>query len=84
MENGSEVLGYKILYQQNRQSKTHILERSSTSAELLVPSEDYLTEMKAVSDAGNGTNSEEIGIPKNLNVSSRKTRSYLEVLRWHA
>lgn len=56
----------QILYQQNRQSKTHILERSSTSAELLVPSEDYLTEMKAVSDAGNGTNSEEIGIPKNL------------------
>ncbi|ELK25098.1 Contactin-6 [Myotis davidii] len=65
MENESEVLGYKILYRQNRQSKTHILETNNTSAELLVPfEEDYLIEIRTVSDGGDGSSSEEIRIPK--------------------
>uniref|UniRef100_A0A670JHW7 Contactin 6 n=1 Tax=Podarcis muralis TaxID=64176 RepID=A0A670JHW7_PODMU len=64
MENESEVLGYKILYRQNRQSTTHILETNSTSAELLVPfEEDYLVEIRTVSDGGEGSSSEEIRIP---------------------
>uniref|UniRef100_A0A8B9GMG1 Contactin 6 n=1 Tax=Amazona collaria TaxID=241587 RepID=A0A8B9GMG1_9PSIT len=63
--NESEVLGYKILYRQNRQSKTHILETNNTSAELLVPfEEDYLIEVRTVSDGGDGSSSEEIRIPK--------------------
>ncbi|XP_064931403.1 contactin-6 isoform X6 [Columba livia] len=65
MENESEVLGYKILYRQNKHSKTHILETSNTSAELLVPfEEDYLIEIRTVSDGGDGSSSEEIRIPK--------------------
>ncbi|KFV07798.1 Contactin-6, partial [Pterocles gutturalis] len=65
MENESEVLGYKILYRQNRHSKTHILETNNTSAELLVPfEEDYLIEIRTVSDGGDGSSSEEIRIPK--------------------
>ncbi|XP_038628730.1 contactin-6 [Tachyglossus aculeatus] len=72
MENESEVLGYKILYRQNRQSKTHVLETNNTSAELLVPfEEDYLIEIKTVSDGGDGSSSEEIRIPKMSSLSSR-------------
>lgn len=55
----------QILYRQNRQSKTHILETNNTSAELLVPfEEDYLIEIRTVSDGGDGSSSEEIRIPK--------------------
>ncbi|TRZ10237.1 hypothetical protein HGM15179_016870, partial [Zosterops borbonicus] len=65
MENESEVLGYKILYRQNRHSQAHILETNNTSAELLVPfEEDYLIEIRTVSDGGDGSSSEEIRIPK--------------------
>ncbi|XP_036247004.1 contactin-6 isoform X3 [Molothrus ater] len=71
MENESEVLGYKILYRQNRQSKAHILETNNTSAELLVPfEEDYLIEIRTVSDGGDGSSSEEIRIPKISSLSS--------------
>ncbi|XP_032005411.1 contactin-6 isoform X2 [Hylobates moloch] len=72
MENESEVLGYKILYRQNRQSKTHVLETNNTSAELLVPfEEDYLIEIRTVSDGGDGSSSEEIRIPRMSSLSSR-------------
>lgn len=55
----------QIMYRQNRQSKTHILETNNTSAELLVPfEEDYLIEIRTVSDGGDGSSSEEIRIPK--------------------
>ncbi|XP_032841655.1 contactin-6 isoform X4 [Tyto alba] len=71
MENESEVLGYKILYRQNRHSKTHVLETNNTSAELLVPfEEDYLIEIRTVSDGGDGSSSEEIRIPKISSLSS--------------
>ncbi|XP_052028591.1 contactin-6 [Apodemus sylvaticus] len=71
MENESEVLGYKILYRQNRQSKTHVLETNNTSAELLVPfEEDYLIEIRTISDGGDGSSSEEIRIPKMSSLSS--------------
>ena len=50
----------QILYRQNRHSKTHILETNNTSAELLVPfEEDYLIEIRTVSDGGDGSSSEE-------------------------
>lgn len=61
----------QILYRQNRQSKTHILETNNTSAELLVPfEEDYLIEIRTVSDGGDGSSSEEIRIPKMSSKSS--------------
>uniref|UniRef100_A0A6J0TGL1 Contactin-6 isoform X1 n=1 Tax=Pogona vitticeps TaxID=103695 RepID=A0A6J0TGL1_9SAUR len=72
MENESEVLGYKILYRQNRQSTTHILETNNTSAELLVPfEEDYLIEIRTMSDGGEGSSSEEIRIPTMSSLSSK-------------
>ncbi|XP_066100838.1 LOW QUALITY PROTEIN: contactin-6 [Saccopteryx bilineata] len=72
MENESEVLGYKILYRQNRQGQTHVLETNNTSAELLVPfEEDYLIEIRTVSDGGDGSSSQEIRIPKLSSLSSR-------------
>uniref|UniRef100_A0A5F8GX44 Contactin 6 n=1 Tax=Monodelphis domestica TaxID=13616 RepID=A0A5F8GX44_MONDO len=71
MENESDVLGYKILYRQDRQSKTHILETNNTSAELLVPfEEDYIIEIRTVSDGGDGSSSEKIRIPKMSSLSS--------------
>ncbi|KAF7250092.1 Contactin-6 [Varanus komodoensis] len=74
MENESQVLGYKILYRQNRQSTTHILETNNTSAELLVPfEEDYLIEIRTVSDGGEGSSSEEIRIPTMSSLSSGGT-----------
>ncbi|XP_075794785.1 contactin-6 isoform X3 [Pelodiscus sinensis] len=77
MENESEVLGYKILYRQNRQSKTHILETNNTSAEIMVPfEEDYLIEIRTVSDGGDGSSSEEIRIPKMSSLNSRGTKSF--------
>ncbi|XP_017682538.1 PREDICTED: contactin-6 isoform X4 [Lepidothrix coronata] len=76
MENESEVLGYKILYRQNRHSKAHILETNNTSAELLVPfEEDYLIEIRTVSDGGDGSSSEEIRIPKISSLSSGATKA---------
>ncbi|XP_062356556.1 contactin-6-like isoform X4 [Cinclus cinclus] len=76
MENESEVLGYKILYRQNRHSKAHILETNNTSAELLVPfEEDYLIEIRTVSDGGDGSSSEEIRIPKISSLSSGAMKS---------
>ncbi|XP_062056318.1 contactin-6 [Lepus europaeus] len=75
MENESEVLGYKILYRQSRQSKMHILETNNTSAELLVPfEEDYLIEIRTVSDGGDGSSSQEIRIPRMSSLSSRGIR----------
>ncbi|XP_053525266.1 contactin-6 [Artibeus jamaicensis] len=71
MENESEVLGYKILYRHSRQSETHVLETNATSAELLVPrGEDYLVEIRAVSDGGDGSSSAEIRIPRVSSLSS--------------
>ncbi|XP_062977772.1 contactin-6-like [Elgaria multicarinata webbii] len=76
MENESEVLGYKILYRQNRQSTKHILETNNTSAELLVPfEEDYLIEIRTVSDGGEGSSSEEIRIPTMSSLSSKGTHT---------
>ncbi|XP_026532374.1 contactin-6-like [Notechis scutatus] len=81
MENESDVLGYKILYRQNRQSTTHILKTNCnhvipntniTSAELLVPLEDdYLIEIKTVSDGGDGSSSGDIRIPNHSSLSSK-------------
>ncbi|XP_035886136.1 LOW QUALITY PROTEIN: contactin-6 [Phyllostomus discolor] len=71
MENESEVLGYKILYRHNRQSETHVLETNDTSAELRAPlEEDYLVEIRAVSDGGDGSSSREIRIPRVSSLSS--------------
>uniref|UniRef100_A0A3B5AXQ0 Fibronectin type-III domain-containing protein n=1 Tax=Stegastes partitus TaxID=144197 RepID=A0A3B5AXQ0_9TELE len=66
MENESEVTGYKqVVYRQNWHGKTTVLETNKTSAELQIPSgEDYLIEIKALTEGGDGTSSGPIRIPK--------------------
>ncbi|KAM4612748.1 LOW QUALITY PROTEIN: contactin-4 [Polymixia lowei] len=68
MENESEVTGYKVVYRQNWQGRTSVLETNRTSVELQVPSEeDYLIEIKALTDGGDGGSSGPIRIPKMSN-----------------
>ncbi|XP_053285471.1 contactin-4 [Pleuronectes platessa] len=65
MENESEVTGYKVVYRQNWQGKTTVLETNKTSVELQIPSgEDYLIEIKALTKGGDGTSTGPIRIPK--------------------
>ncbi|KAM7402586.1 hypothetical protein PAMP_017810 [Pampus punctatissimus] len=65
MENESEVTGYKVVYRQNWRGRTSVLETNKTSVELHIPSgEDYLIEIKALTEGGDGTSSGPIHIPK--------------------
>uniref|UniRef100_A0A7N8YPN7 Contactin-4-like n=1 Tax=Mastacembelus armatus TaxID=205130 RepID=A0A7N8YPN7_9TELE len=59
MENESEVTGYKVSF------RTTVLETNKTSVELQISSgEDYLIEIKALTEGGDGTSSGPIRIPK--------------------
>ncbi|ETE66915.1 Contactin-3, partial [Ophiophagus hannah] len=65
MENESEVVGYKILYWTSSQNQLSILDTNRTSAELLLPlNDDYVIEVKAVTDGGDGISSDQIKVPK--------------------
>ncbi|XP_067907596.1 contactin-4-like isoform X5 [Heterodontus francisci] len=65
MENESEVTGYKVLYRNNRQSSTKVIETNNTSVELLLPDDaDYIIEVKTFSDGGDGISSAQIRIPR--------------------
>uniref|UniRef100_A0A8C9Z259 Contactin-3 n=1 Tax=Sander lucioperca TaxID=283035 RepID=A0A8C9Z259_SANLU len=65
MENESEVTGYKVVYRQNWHGRTTVLETNKTSVVLQIPSgEDYLIEIKALTEGGDGTSSGPIRIPK--------------------
>uniref|UniRef100_A0A8C9Z7P6 Contactin-3 n=1 Tax=Sander lucioperca TaxID=283035 RepID=A0A8C9Z7P6_SANLU len=56
MENESEVTGYKVVYRQNWHGRTTVLETNKTSVVLQIPSgEDYLIEIKALTEGGDGT-----------------------------
>ncbi|XP_075952363.1 contactin-4 [Anarhichas minor] len=71
MENESEVTGYKVVYRQNWHSRTTVLETNKTSVELQIPSgEDYLIEIKALTEGGDGTSSGPIRIPKMSSLNS--------------
>ncbi|KAL7986184.1 hypothetical protein Chor_011350, partial [Crotalus horridus] len=65
MENESEVVGYKVLYWTSSQNQLSILDTNRTSAELLLPlNNDYVIEVKAVTDGGDGISSDQIKVPK--------------------
>uniref|UniRef100_A0A3Q0SQA0 Fibronectin type-III domain-containing protein n=1 Tax=Amphilophus citrinellus TaxID=61819 RepID=A0A3Q0SQA0_AMPCI len=66
MANESEVTGYKqVVYRRNWHDRTTVLETNKTSVELQIPSgEDYLIEIKALTEGGDGTSSGPIRIPK--------------------
>ncbi|CAI5767516.1 contactin-3 isoform X1 [Podarcis lilfordi] len=72
MENESEVIGYKILYRTSSQNELSVLMTNRTSAELLLPlNDDYIIEVKAVTDGGDGISSEQIKIPKLASMDAR-------------
>ncbi|XP_035004443.2 contactin-4 [Hippoglossus stenolepis] len=72
MENESEVTGYKVVYRQDWQGRTTVLETNKTSVELQIPSgEDYLIEIKALTKGGDGTSSGPIRIPKMSSLNSK-------------
>ncbi|KAM3877982.1 contactin-4 [Diretmus argenteus] len=65
MENESEVTGYKVVYRQKWHGGTSVLETNKTSVELhILSGEDYLIEIKALSEGGDGSSSGPIWIPK--------------------
>ncbi|KAM9410020.1 LOW QUALITY PROTEIN: contactin-4 [Pholidichthys leucotaenia] len=65
VENESAVTGYKVVYRQNWHSKISVLETNRTSVELQIPAgDDYLIEIKALSEGGDGTSTGPIRIPK--------------------
>uniref|UniRef100_A0A8C6M8L9 Contactin 4 n=1 Tax=Nothobranchius furzeri TaxID=105023 RepID=A0A8C6M8L9_NOTFU len=65
MENESEVMGYKVVYRQKWHGRTAVLETNKTNVELQIPAgEDYLIEIKALSEGGDGATSGHIRIPK--------------------
>lgn len=56
---------HQVVYRQNWQGRTTVLETNKTSVELQIPSgEDYLIEIKALTEGGHGTSSGPIRIPK--------------------
>ncbi|PKU29007.1 hypothetical protein llap_20689 [Limosa lapponica baueri] len=65
MENESEVTGYKVLYRTSSQPDVNVLNTDKTTAELWLQSnDDYIIEVKATTDGGDGTSSDQILIPR--------------------
>lgn len=55
----------QVVYRQNWHGRTTVLGTNKTSVELQIPSgEDYLIEIKALTEGGDGTSSGPIRIPK--------------------
>uniref|UniRef100_A0A8C6YTF1 Contactin-3 n=1 Tax=Nothoprocta perdicaria TaxID=30464 RepID=A0A8C6YTF1_NOTPE len=72
MENESEVTGYKVFYRTNSQNNMNVLNTDKTTAELLLQfNEDYIIEVKATTDGGDGTSSDQILIPKLASMDAR-------------
>ncbi|XP_017282455.1 contactin-4 [Kryptolebias marmoratus] len=72
MQNESEVTGYKVVYRQSWHGRTTVLETNKTNVELQIPSgEDYLIEIKALTEGGEGTSSGPIRIPKMSSLNSK-------------
>uniref|UniRef100_A0A8C3U7Q0 Contactin-3 n=1 Tax=Catharus ustulatus TaxID=91951 RepID=A0A8C3U7Q0_CATUS len=65
MDNESEVTGYKVLYRTSSQSRVEVLSTARTTAELwLQLKDDYLIEVRATTEGGDGSSSEQILIPR--------------------
>ncbi|KAG1962074.1 contactin-4 isoform X1 [Pimephales promelas] len=65
LENESEVMGYKVMYKQSTHSRPSVVETNSTSLELSLPvDEDYIIQIKPVSEGGEGSSSKQITIPR--------------------
>lgn len=56
---------FQVFYRTSSQNSVQVLNTNKTSAELLLPiKEDYIIEVKATTDGGDGTSSEQIRIPR--------------------
>ncbi|XP_042655605.1 contactin-3 [Tyto alba] len=72
MENESAVTGYKVLYRTSSQTSMNVLNTDKTTAELLLQfNEDYIIEVKATTDGGDGTSSDQILIPRLASMDAR-------------
>ncbi|XP_075406844.1 contactin-3 [Tenrec ecaudatus] len=76
MENESAVTGYKVFYRTSSQHDVQVLNTNKTTAELLLPiKEDYIIEVKATTEGGDGTSSEQIRIPRITSMDARGSTS---------
>uniref|UniRef100_A0A3B1IUX1 Contactin 3a, tandem duplicate 1 n=1 Tax=Astyanax mexicanus TaxID=7994 RepID=A0A3B1IUX1_ASTMX len=65
LENESDVMGYKVIYKQSRHNRQSVVETNRTSLELALPvHEEYIIQIKAVSEGGEGRSSTLITIPR--------------------
>ncbi|KAI4881925.1 hypothetical protein NFI96_021095 [Prochilodus magdalenae] len=65
LENESEVMGYKVIYKQSKHNRQSMVETNKTSLELALPvHEDYIIQIKAISEGGDGHSSRLITIPR--------------------
>ncbi|RLV99629.1 hypothetical protein DV515_00009560 [Chloebia gouldiae] len=72
MDNESEVTGYKVLYRTSRQSRVEELSTATTTAELwLQLKDDYFIEVRATTEGGDGSSSEQILIPRLASMDAR-------------
>ncbi|XP_078513119.1 contactin-5 [Lissotriton helveticus] len=70
LANESEVMGYKIMFRQEGQSDSKVIETPKTSAVVLLPDVGvYIIEVRAFSEGGDGTASSEIRV---LSLSGEK------------
>uniref|UniRef100_A0A672Q641 Contactin-4-like n=1 Tax=Sinocyclocheilus grahami TaxID=75366 RepID=A0A672Q641_SINGR len=61
----SSCVVLKVMYKQSRQSQPSMVETNSTSLELSLPvDEDYIIQIKPVSEGGEGSSSKQITIPR--------------------
>ncbi|XP_058701308.1 contactin-3-like isoform X2 [Poecile atricapillus] len=72
MDNESEVTGYKVLYRTSSQSRVDVLTTATTTAELwLRLQDDYFIEVRATTEGGDGSSSEQILIPRLASMDAR-------------
>lgn len=65
MTHFSCLLVWQVLYRTSSQSDMNVLNTDKTTAELLLQfNEDYIIEVKATTDGGDGTSSDQIVIPR--------------------
>ncbi|XP_030623670.1 contactin-4 [Chanos chanos] len=77
LDNESEVMGYKVMYKQSRQSHPSVLVTNSTFLELSLPlDEDYLIQIKPISEGGEGSSSQQIMIPRIRESRNANTLDY--------
>ncbi|NXG05993.1 CNTN3 protein, partial [Sakesphorus luctuosus] len=72
MENESEVTGYKVLFRSSSQGTVQVLSAAQPRAELwLQLDDDYVIEVRATTEGGDGTSSEQILIPRMASMDAR-------------